>query len=68
MTVVELPAYLTAIKLTGEDRVECSLCGAALALKDMHNHMGKHILLLMHGADENVDLRPGVKIQNFLVV
>jgi len=68
LTAVKLPAYLTAIKLTGKDRIECSLCGAALALKDMHNHMGKHILLLMCGADENVDLRPGVKVQNFLVI
>ena len=33
-----------------------------MKLRDMRNHVGKHILLAMRNVDENVALRPGVKV------
>jgi hypothetical protein len=60
--VVDLPAHLTVTKLTADDIVECCLCVKKMKLRDMRNHVGKHILLVMRNIDENVALKPGVKV------
>ena len=45
-----------------DDIIECRLCGKKMKLRDMRNHVGKHVLLAMRSIDENVELRPGVKV------
>jgi len=63
LMVVELPAYLTAVKLTGDNKIECTLCRDKLLLKDMRNHVGKHVLFSLRGTDENINFKPGVKVR-----
>jgi len=60
--VVDLPSYLTVNKLGGETVVECCLCGEKMKLRDMRNHVGRHILLALRDIDENVALKPGMKV------
>lgn len=68
--MVDLPAHLTVTKLTADDIIECRLCEKKMKLRDMRNHVGKHILVLlaMRNVDENVALRPGVKVCILCVV
>ena len=61
--MVDLPAHLTITKLTADDIIECRLCAKKMKLRDMRNHVGKHVLFAMRNIDENLALRPGVKVQ-----
>ena len=60
--MVDLPAHLTVTKLTADNIIECRLCEKKMKLRDMRNHVGKHILLAMRNVNENVALRPRVKV------
>ena len=46
MLISDLPTHLTVKKLAGEDDIQCLLCDSSkkFKLKDMRNHVGKHIL------------------------
>ena len=42
--------------------VACCLWDGKMKLRDMRNHVGKHILLALRDIDENVVLKPGMKV------
>jgi hypothetical protein len=60
--VLDLPAHLTVEKLGGDTVIECCVCPKEMKLRDMRNHVGKHILFALRGVDENVELKPGINI------
>ena len=62
LLIVELPAHLTVIKLKGDTKIQCLLCGAERYLKDMRSHMGQHVLFSMRGVKEDINLKPGMKV------
>jgi hypothetical protein len=52
LEITDLPAHLTVIKLQGDEQVECHFCNASTKLKDMRNHVGKHILCAFRGVED----------------
>jgi len=62
LLVVELPAHLTVVKLKGDQKIDCLLCGEKRSLKDMRSHVGQHVLFAMRDIDEDINLKPGMKV------
>jgi hypothetical protein len=60
--ILDLPAHLTITKLSGDTTIRCHLCGKEVKLKDMRNHVGRHIIFALRGVDENIHLLPGAKV------
>ncbi|TFY57754.1 hypothetical protein EVJ58_g6829 [Rhodofomes roseus] len=53
-TILDVPTWLTIEKKAGSDVVPCLICGSKEAVKNMRNHIGRHILYSMRGIHENV--------------
>lgn len=51
-TILDVPTWLTIEKKTGSDVVPCLICGSKEAVKNMRNHVGRHILYVMRGVVE----------------
>ena len=60
------PCYRTSCspveKLEGDSKVDCYFCAESIKLKNMHDHVGRHILWALRGKDESYKLTHGMQI------
>lgn len=59
--VPNLSAIVNLIELKGDTEIPCHLCGAQQLLRNMRNHVGKHILLSLRDMDDR-EKKPGVEV------
>jgi hypothetical protein len=52
MYVKNLPGYLAVVKKGGDEEVPCKICEAKFKIKNMRNHVGRHILWALRGQTE----------------
>ncbi|PPR04251.1 hypothetical protein CVT26_004196 [Gymnopilus dilepis] len=61
--VKNLPSHLLPVpKLPGKTKVHCFICGAERALKEMRNHVGRHILWEMRNQTDSNELGNSVGV------
>ncbi|KAJ7691246.1 hypothetical protein B0H14DRAFT_2242564, partial [Mycena olivaceomarginata] len=56
--VQELPAHLRGAKKCANNKIECEICGIEKKLREMRNHVARHILLCMRGVMETNLIKP----------
>lgn len=63
LIVQDVPEFLSVEKLNGNTVVPCLLCGDKMALSQMRNHVGHHILLSMRDIEDDKELLQDVSAQ-----
>jgi hypothetical protein len=62
LLVTDLSHRLTVQKLPANDKVECYFCTTSTKLKDMCDHVGRHILAAVQGIEDSLPLKSGMQI------
>ena len=62
LLVPNIPVHLTVKKFEGHETVECYFCTTKTKLKDMRNHVGRHILCAFRDVEDTLSLKEGMWI------
>ncbi|KAI0314863.1 hypothetical protein OF83DRAFT_1043275, partial [Amylostereum chailletii] len=57
--IKDLPPHLRVHNLKPDDVVDCKLCGELKKIRNMRDHVGRHLLCNLYGAPQPIRLLPG---------